>query len=80
MTKAPYREELFSKLIGALLKVPAARLIDIAEEAEINKQTLNNWLYGSTMNPHLNTIMRVSRAMGYEVTLAKPKKQLRRVA
>lgn len=76
----PYRENLFEELISHLMKLPDRQLKAVAEEAEITYQTLNNWCWGSTMNPHLNTIMKVSRALGYEVQLRKPKRHLKKVS
>lgn len=78
--KKQTRHEIFLKLIALLAKNNSDQLKAIAEEAGISSMTLYNWIFGDTMNPHLNTIMRVAEAMGYEITLQKVKPNLRKVA
>ena len=43
----------------------------VANEAEVTYQTLHNWLYGATLNPHINTLFKVANALGYEIALRK---------
>lgn len=55
-------------------------LKEIAKEAEVSNQTLHNWLYGATMNPHINTLIKVANVLGYEIALRKKQSTgLRRV-
>lgn len=80
MKKPKDKDRLFIELIKLLEKQPASKWPQIAEEAEVCLATLYNWCYGTTFNPHLNTVMRVARAMGYEVRFEKAKPNLRKVA
>jgi len=46
-------------------------MVLLAEEAGVTAQTLWNWAYGTTQNPYLRNIIKVARALGYEVTLVR---------
>lgn len=74
------RADLFIELVGFLQRKSNEQLKQIAEEAGVVAQTLHNWAYGETFNPHLNTIIKVSKAMGYEIRLSKKKTSLKRAA
>ena len=71
MIQVKERQPLFIQLVSRLQKMSAIQFKIIADDAEITVQTLNNWAWGETFNPHLNTVIRVSKAMGYEITLQK---------
>ena len=81
MPKIIQKEDIFIQLIKDLEKMNNVQLRNVAEAAEITVQTLFNWCWGTTLNPHLGTVMRVSRALGYEVHLIKSaKSHLRKVS
>ena len=71
------RTNLFIELVSILQRKSNEQFKLIAEEAGVTTQTLNNWAWGETFNPHLNTIIKVSGAMGYEITMHRKKPQLR---
>ena len=53
----------------------------LAAEADITAQTLWNWKYGETFNPHLNTIVKVATALHLDIVLQqKTKARLRAVS
>ena len=43
----------------------------IEQECGVTDQTIYNWLSGKTRKPRLDTIVKVAKAVGYEVTLRK---------
>lgn len=74
------RCDLFLELVSKLQRKSNEQLKQIAEEAGVVCQTLHNWAYGETFNPHLNTIIKVSTAMGYQVSLVRKKTKLKQAA
>lgn len=67
------RTELFLALIEVLASYPAAALPQIAESAEVALGTLYRWLaeFDGTVNPHINTLVKVAGALGFEILLKK---------
>ncbi len=73
--KPKFCEVLFIQIIGELSHLKWTELEELAEKAEVSSQTLWNWAYGETCNPHFNTFVRVITAMGYELKLVgKPRR------
>ena len=70
------RAQIFLDLITVL---GTHDLRDVAESANVSKQTLTNWVSGPTYNPHLNTILKVANALGLELVLRKNRGGLRLV-
>ena len=69
---AQTRAKLFDNVV-AKLPADVESLKDIAEAAEVCPQTLHNWIWGDTMNPHINTLVKVAGAMGFNIVLARRK-------
>lgn len=69
------KEKLFLDLVRELNRIPADKWHAIADDAQICIATLHNWCHGNTYNPHLNTVLRVAKALGYEIHLTKPAKK-----
>jgi DNA-binding phage protein len=53
--------------------------IELAKDAGICPQTLWSWAEGVTLSPRINTMVKVATALGYELTMAKSKPNLRLV-
>lgn len=52
----------------------------LAAEADVTAQTLWNWKFGLTVNPHINTLTKVAIALGLDIVLqARVKARLRAV-
>lgn len=79
MKTAKTKEQLFVDLITILNKLPASKWPEIADEAGICLATLYNWCHGTTFNPRLNTVIKVAKALGYEIQLVRTAK-LKKVA
>lgn len=47
---------------------------DIADAAELHRNTVNRILNGTTKNPHLKTVFKIAWSMGYEISLTKRRK------
>jgi DNA-binding phage protein len=62
------RAQIFANLVSLIDQYDLASL---AREAEVSHQTLWNWLYGTTYNPHINTMIKVANAVGYDIALRK---------
>lgn len=75
------REEVFMEIISNLLRYNDAERKHIAEEAEVHWTTLYNWTHGATINPHISTLARVARVLGYNIVLKRAARipKLRRV-
>lgn len=43
----------------------------IALRASVHVTTLYKWLDGTTFNPHINTVYKVARAVGYSFKMVK---------
>lgn len=65
------RERLFLDIIGHLLRYNDAEKRAIAENAEVHWTTIYNWTHGQTINPHIHTLARVARALGYDIVLKR---------
>lgn len=52
----------------------------VAKEAEVAPSTIYFWLDGRTKKPRLDTIVKVSKAIGFELRLVKIHNKLRLVA
>lgn len=65
--------EIFIKLIYELGSMSSAERRILAENAEVSLQTLDNWAFGVTCNPHSNTLVKVAHQLGYELTLVRHK-------
>lgn len=70
--------EIFDTLWPELAKMEADEREEIATKAGCHKNTLYNWAFGATHNPYSNTLIKVARAMGYEVYMTKRIHQLHR--
>lgn len=44
---------------------------NIASKANVHRNTLWNWLYGNTKNPHIKTLIKVAKVLGYDIALRK---------
>jgi DNA-binding phage protein len=64
------RSEIFSDLIS-ILDAEGVDLNRLAEDASVSLQTLRNWLWGTTFNPHINTMLKVADALGYDIALRR---------
>jgi DNA-binding phage protein len=51
----------------------------VARTSKVNKQTLNNWLNGTTKGPRLTTLIKVSKALGYKLVFQRSTTRLRLV-
>lgn len=71
--------DIFVQLIDHLSGMSNEQRKTVAEEANVSPQTLWNWCWGTTYNPHLNTVVRVSNSLGYTLTLSREKTKLKRV-
>jgi len=47
----------------------------LAGAADVCQATLYNWCDGTTQHPRLTTVVKVAKAMGYEVTFVKVNKK-----
>ena len=73
--------EVFMFVMRHLWTLTGTELNVLAHRAEISPQTLYNWRTGYVTKPRIDTISKVLRAMGYELTYRKSKAapRLRRV-
>lgn len=55
------RDQLFLDLVAEL---QGYDLTTVADAAEVSYSTLWNWLYGPTVSPRLNTLIKVGKAIG----------------
>lgn len=55
------RSELFIHLVMVLTNYDLA---SVAESAEVSYSTLWNWVYGPTVSPRINTMIKVGNAIG----------------
>ena len=69
---------LFAAIIGQLWRMSYPELQRLALNADVSLACLYNWRNGATLTPRLDTLTRVSRALGFEMTLTASRK-LRRV-
>jgi transcriptional regulator with XRE-family HTH domain len=69
-TSGQTRDRLFNEVVKHIPE----RFVDmqeLAERADVGASTLWNWVYGETMSPQLNTLVKVARALGYTLELKK---------
>ena len=52
---------------------------DLAHQANVSPVTLWYWVEGRTISPRINTMIKVATALGYDIGLTKPARQLRLV-
>ena len=45
----------------------------LADRADVSYSTIFNWVFGSTRNPHINTMIKVADALGYDIALRRKK-------
>ena len=62
---------LFLDLL-AVMPNDHAQLRDLAHDAKVSPQTLWNWKYGATLNPHIRTLTKVAHALGFRFQLTRP--------
>lgn len=53
---------------------------DVAEKAAVCPATIYFWLDGTTQKPRMDTVIKVARAVGWEISLKRRRVQLRRAA
>lgn len=71
ISKKDKREKLFLDIIGILMRYNDEEKKVVAERAEVSWVTLYNWCAGKTQNPHINTLGRVARALGFEIEIRR---------
>lgn len=73
-----HKAKVFCQIIA---RIPADRKGQkkLAERADVSPQTLWNWVYGETMTPRIDTLSKVTEALGGTVEIRWAGK-LRKVA
>lgn len=79
LAREEVREKVFMEIIGHLLRYNDAEKRYIADEAQVHWGTLYAWTHGNTLRPRIDTLSRVARAMGYELTLSRVKAKVPRL-
>ena len=51
----------------------------VAQAADLHPITLNRWIDGKTLNPHIKGLIRVANAIGFDVKLIRRKAILKLV-
>jgi DNA-binding phage protein len=64
-------DKIFEDIIAMLYPMNEAALKHLALKADVSKGTLYTWKYGPTCFPRLHTIIKVARALGYDVKLVR---------
>ena len=72
--KVDERTEVFLVVVGHLEAYSDQGLKDIAYEADVHWTTLYNWKSYKVTHPRIDTLVRVARALGYDVQLTTTKK------
>ncbi len=67
-------EDIFVEIVVNMIHMSPAELHQLALDAGVAPQTTRNWAWGITCNPHLNTVVKIATALGYEVKLIRPTK------
>ena len=73
--------EVFMFVMKHIWTLHGVELEILANRAEVSSQTLYNWRNGYVTKPRIDTVSKVLKAMGYELTWKKSKStpKLRRV-
>ena len=65
------REAIFLQVIDELQEYTDYGKRDIAEQAGVHWTTLYYWIAGRTQKPRLDTVCRVARALGFDLSLVR---------
>ena len=75
------KDERFQLFLDLLRHLDNFDLKQVAKDADVHPSTLRKWVFGDTMNPRLNTILKVAEATGLQVVLKRAsRKRLKAVA
>ncbi len=66
------RDLIFCRIVTEM-PTDVDKLKMLAIDACVHVNTLYNWAWGETMNPHIETLVKVANAMGFDIILAKAK-------
>lgn len=64
------RDEIFVQLLD-LIPHNKTQMEQLALDAEVSIYTLKNWVYGTTMAPRIDTLVKVSNALGHAIVLKR---------
>lgn len=69
------RTHLFLDLLAELYPISVEARKDVADEAGVSDSTLYNWLYGSTINPRIDTMIKVAEVLGFAIVLQRKQRK-----
>lgn len=68
------RSAMFLTIVDMLQRHEKAKLKEIAYNADVSITTIHNWRTGKTFAPRINTLIKVSSVLGFNISLTRKRK------